>query len=185
MINGDFTSAKSLTEFYDQIRKCHEDAHGKDYVAVHDALTNLIAPKTTYRELGVNQGATAAAVLLKKPVLSILIDRDLSNWKPYAKLFMDFALENEIALESLSQSSLDIRSVRRCDVLYIDTTHRPDVLARELEMHHGSVSKHIVCHDTEAKLSLFTEIERFCNLYPWKVVERNRTNVGYTILEKI
>ena len=64
MITVDLTHTKTLKDFYSEIKSAHQKAHGDLYVAHHDKMVELAAECVSYRELGVMQGATAAAVVL-------------------------------------------------------------------------------------------------------------------------
>ena len=52
MINAELDYVKTLPEFYTEIRKQHEEAHGHDYCWQHDAMQECMKVCDTYRELG-------------------------------------------------------------------------------------------------------------------------------------
>ena len=87
MITVDLTHTKTLKDFYSEIKSAHQKAHGDLYVAHHDKMVELAAECVSYRELGVMQGATDAAVVLAGIRDIHLIDINMSRFKPYKHLF--------------------------------------------------------------------------------------------------
>jgi len=184
MISGDFTHCKDLNQFYYEIRNLHEEAHGDDYCNVHSALRGLVGRNTTYREFGVNQGATAAAVMLKNPKSMTICDIHLDRWLPYKHLFCEYAEENNISFSFINGSSIDEKNAGTADVTYIDTMHQPHHLSRELNLHSKHTNRFIVCHDTYSISSLQKVIEEFTKKNEWNIFYYNKSSVGYTVLMK-
>ena len=186
MYTGNITHAKTLAEFYHELRGLQEKHSGDHYCAVHDALTGLMEDCKIYKELGVKQGTTLAAVMLTNPKLILAIDRSLDDYKPYKKLFETYATENNIKFDIKETDSTSfISTAISCDLLFIDTQHVYSQLKKELNAHHAFVNKYIVMHDTHAKPEMLKAIEQFVEKNKkWKIKEINKQNVGYTVLEK-
>ena len=60
MINAELGHVKTLEEFYSEIRRQQEEAHGDDYCEQHDAIKKYMKYCDSYKELGTHQGGTAA-----------------------------------------------------------------------------------------------------------------------------
>lgn len=92
-------------------------------------------------------------------------------------------------------SSLDVE-IEETDVLFIDTLHTYTQLTKELDLHHGSVRKHIALHDTDffgyqgedgSHPGLYDAAIEFLLKHPgeWKMLEHHRNCNGLMILERI
>ena len=190
MIVAKLGHVKTLEEFYSEIRRQQEEAHGNDYCEQHDALVRLLTKEgcTTYKELGTNQGATAAAAMLCNPKEIELIDIDMRRYKQFLKpLAEKYCAENNIKLTVKEISSTDIGSLGISpDVLLIDSYHTPQHMRKELILHQHTVKKYMVFHDTTVQQSLYDTIAGFCSdTKVWEIVERGTTNVGYTVIKRI
>ena len=193
MIQANVQHCKTLEDFYTSIRAQQEAAHGKDYCGHHDAIKRLIQENelTSYKELGTHQGATAAAALLSKMIRrACLIDIKFDIFEPQEPLFDTFCQTNGIELnckciDSSSPQSLD---GKRYDIMLIDSLHKPAHMKKELAVHSETVNHFIVAHDTSKPSdSLFHALKDFVasNHKKWSILERNTTNVGYTILKRV
>jgi hypothetical protein len=170
--------ATSLEDFYAQIRSEHEKAHGKSYVAVHDAIQKLV-PNERYIELGINQGATLAGACLHNPKSVHAYDLNLSNFKPYKHHFEGLAFD----FKAIEASSTDESIVHECDVLYIDTIHVWTYLSKELNLWSPYVTKYIACHDTHAKQDMRKGIDNWLTKNTdWELIEHNTQSVGYSVI---
>jgi|LWDU01.1.fsa_nt_gi hypothetical protein len=190
MINAELSHVKTLPEFYTEIRKQHEQAHGHDYCWQHDAMQKLMKHCDTYKELGTHQGASAAAACLTKPKSVSLVDISFEKWRPFESIFRDYCAEHNITLNVQEVSSIARETTGPVDLLLIDSNHQPAHLQQELALHVGHVSKYIVLHDTSrlfGKLDdrLWQVANAFVNggINPWIVKERCTDNVGYTVLQ--
>lgn len=189
MINAKLDHVKTLPEFYVEIRRQHEDAHGSEYCWQHDAMQKLMVSCKSYKELGTHQGASAAAACLTAPRSVTLVDISFEKWRPFEHLFRDYCDENKIKLEVNEISSTDPASVSPVDLLLIDSNHQPAHLQRELQMHAHLVQKYIVLHDTSRLFGkeddrLWQVANQFVTngINPWIIQERCTENVGYTVL---
>lgn len=190
MINAELSHVKTLSEFYTEIRKQHEQAHGHDYCWQHDAMQKLMKDCGTYKELGTHQGASAAAACLTNPKSVTLVDISFEKWRPFESIFSEYCAEHDIAFGVMETSSIDRATTSPVDLLLIDSNHQPAHLQRELELHTPSVKKYIVLHDTSrlfGKLDdrLWQVANNFVNggINPWIIKERCTDNVGYTVLQ--
>lgn len=188
MINSKVEHCKTLEEFYEEIRRQQEEAHGEDYCAQHLALQKLMKECRSYRELGTHQGGTAACAMLCNPSTVDLVDISLEKYNKSKHLFEEYAERNNIRLRTHEMSSTDQKSRGPCDLLLIDSLHHPNHLNKELHVHADYVRKYIILHDTEVlhgkpNTALYQVAEQFCGqINPWVIKERNRKNVGYTVL---
>ena len=74
-------------------------------------------------------------------------------------------------------------------MLVIDSLHHPNHMIQELRLHQININKYIIAHDTsilhgKTDSRLYDCLQTFCLDYPWKIIERNEQNVGYTVLKK-
>jgi cephalosporin hydroxylase len=184
MITVNLTHIKTLKDFYSEIRSAHKKAHGDLYVAHHDKMMELATECTSYRELGVNQGATAAAVVLAGIRDIHLIDINMSRFKPYQPLFESHIdTFNIVAESSIKNNPLNDRPV---DMLLIDSLHTANHVKAELRIHAPSVNKYIFFHDTHAHKSLRQVVDNFVKDNPqWKLIEHFNQNVGYSLIGKV
>ena len=175
---------ESVKHFHDEIRECHEKAHGKAYTAQHDAIIKYGSECETYRELGIMQGATAAAAVVAGFKDLHLIDIDLKNFNEFKPIFEKENIKMKVdGKSSLSYRSEDLPEV---DFLLIDSLHVPGHLKQELKIHAPRVKKYILFHDTFSKTSLHKEVLFYIKTRPqWEVVEYYEKNVGYTLIKRI
>lgn len=185
MIRLKKTNFKDLQEFYETIRSCHENAHGKEYTAQHDVIKLKASECQTYRELGIMQGATAAAAALAGYEKLHLIDIDIKSFLPFKQYFskanINFKLENK------SSISFNSDQLEKVDFLLIDSFHQSGHLRKELSIHASRVNKYILFHDTFTKKELQSVIDKFVkdNYTEWALVEYYQENVGYTLIKRI
>lgn len=153
MYNGDFTNNDSLESFFEDVKDRYVKHHPKGY----NAYLNYILGCThgrTYREFGVNQGASMAAAVLGGASVAEGFDLDLSNLAPHRHLFGEWASFRE-------GNSLEVSPVE-VDVLLLDTVHKPEHLREELAVH-GPLARIIIVHDTMSKQKLRPVVEAFAS----------------------
>jgi len=190
MINSELGHVKTLDEFNSEIRRQQEEAHGEHYCAIHDAIKKYMEECDSYMELGTHQGGTASTALLCNPKLVQLVDIDLSRYQKFLQPIAEqYCVDNNIELFPLQESSISIKSTKRVDMLVIDSLHHPNHMIQELRLHQINVAKYIIAHDTSVLHGrkdnrLYDCMQTFCFDYPWRVVERNEQNVGYTVLKR-
>ena len=184
MITVNLTHIKTLKDFYSEIRSAHKKAHGDLYVAHHDKMMELATECTSYRELGVNQGATAAAVVLAGIRDIHLIDINMSKFEPYKHLFESHVdTFNVVAESSIKNNPLNDRPV---DMLLIDSLHNASHVKDELRVHAPSVKKYILFHDTNSINAIRKVVDNFVKDNPqWKLIEHFSQNVGYSLIGKV
>jgi len=183
MIRLKETKFTDLEQFYSQIKHTHEEAHGKDYTAQHDVIKDKAAECETYRELGIMQGATAAAAALAGYKSLHLIDIDPKPFQPYEYLFKDYNYK----ITKKSSTEFKPEELEPVDFLLIDSLHIPSHLRNELKIHPQRVNKYILFHDTFTKKQLQNEIDFFVkkNYKEWELVKYYQKNVGYTLIKRI
>lgn len=185
MIKADLSHCTTLQQFYDEIVAAQKEAHGEDYTSHHADLISLMKDCSSYKELGVNQGATAAAVLLQAPKYVELIDINLDNFNEYRALFEQFAQENDVYLSTIKLSSTDPNlKITECDMLFVDSLHDISHIEQELKLHSPKTNKYIVIHDTGDRPINHVAA---CNvLYPlgWKERKYHKTGYGHSIFTR-
>ena len=190
MINAELGHVTTVEEFNTSIREQQEKAHGADYCAIHDAIRKYMAECNSYMELGTHQGGTASVALMCKPKTVCLVDIDTSRYNKFlAPIATKYCAENNINLDVRNVSSHSLASVNTTDMLVIDSYHHPMHMQKELELHGHGVRKYILAHDTSVingkqNDSLFRCMKDWGEKNGWKVIERGKTNVGYTVLGK-
>ena len=190
MINSELGHVTTMEEFYSEIVRQQEEAHGEHYCAMHDEIRKYMKECDSYIELGTHQGGTAAAAALCKPEQIQLVDKDMSRYKKFLQpIFEQYCKENNIRNYVLEEDSTSIKSTKRSDMLMIDSLHHPDHMIKELRLHSPIINKYIIAHDTSMlhgknDSRLYDCLQVFCLDYPWEVVERNTDNVGYTVLKR-
>lgn len=173
----------SLSDFYTAIKKCHEDAHGVEYTAQHNVIQDKASECETYRELGIMQGATAAAAALAGYKSLDLIDIDVKPFRTYEYLFEDY----EYTLTARSSIDYTPEDLDPVDFLLIDSRHVSSHLEKELKIHAQRVNKYILFHDTFSIKSLQNTISQFLvlNYKEWELETYYQENVGYTLIKRI
>lgn len=195
MLTADLKKVKSVDEFYVEIRSQQEAYHGADYCAMHNAIRRYMKDCKSYKELGTHQGGSASAAMSckHKPEYMELVDinHEKYRWK-LKSLAEPYCKEHGIELVVKEADSTSINSIsdRDIDMLVIDSLHIRSHMEKELSLHGPYIQKYIIAHDTticqdRPKDALYRCLSDFCDNNPrWKIVERGKTNVGYTVLKK-
>jgi cephalosporin hydroxylase len=191
MINSKVDHCETLEEFYEEIRRQQEEAHGDKYCEQHDIIKQLLWDECeTYKELGTHQGGTAACALMQKPKKVDLVDISMEKYNKSKHLFEAYCEKHDIEFVVREMDSTSPRSVSRTDLLVIDSLHHPNHLIKELNLHTQYVAKYIVCHDTarlhgKANDALYQVLKQFvAQLNPWEIVDHRTDNVGVTVLKR-
>jgi len=177
---------KTLKQFHKEIYKQQEENHKEHYCAVHDAIVKYwnLGKCKSYMELGVHQGGTASNILLQKPKKVVLVDKNLDLYREYLEpIAIHYCDQNDIDLKTKECESIDLYAMEvECDMLFIDSYHKPDYMIQELSTHAHNTKKYIIAHDTYSVKSLHECLENFAMKNKWEVLEYNKKNVGYTVL---
>ena len=188
MIRADFSHNKpaTLEQFHTEITQLQMNAHGEAYCAHHHAIRRYINELgcTSYKELGVFQGATAANACLIPEIKKItLVDMNLDPFKEFIDLFETFCEKEEKELDLREMSSLDQRSISDADLLFIDSYHQVKHLRSELRLHSESIAKGIVFHDIN-KHNLLSGVKQFVteNRHLWSIREVFKENTGFAVI---
>lgn len=176
--------ASCLEDYYVQLYELHSDAHGEQYMLVHNEIKSLMEECHSYTEFGINQGATLACALLTKPTVVRAYDITLDWYRRAEELFNAYAEENQINYRVQERDSLSVK-IQPVDLLYIDTRHIYRQLIKELNLHAKYVNKYIVCHDTTTGNRLDEAIEEFVSENEeWTIEKICRESVGYTTIKR-
>ena len=178
--------ADTLEEYYTKLCKLQSDAHGEDYLLVHDEIRSCLSGCFSYTEFGINQGATlAAAMLTLDPVDVSAYDIKLGWYSEAAELFDDYAVEWLIDFNVTETDTLDC-TIDPVDVLYIDTLHKKDHLLAELALHADKVRRYIIFHDTTYAPGLKQAVLQFVGAGDeWRVVTECTDSVGFMTIERV
>ncbi len=180
---GNLISAKidadTLEEYYAKLCKLQSDAHGADYMLVHDEIKNRLQGCDSYTEFGINQGATLASAMLGNPARVRAYDIKLGWYTQAAHLFQQYAAEHSIDY-AVTESDTLICTIDPVDVLYIDTRHKQNHLTEELSIHGDKVNRFIIFHDTFAQPRLKKSVLQYvAENKVWGVVTECNDNVGF------
>jgi len=187
MITADLRNITALSEFTQRIRDIQEEAHGEGYCDIHDGIVKCMENSSSYKELGVNQGGTAAAALMTNPERIELIDLTMKRFDEYlGPIAREYCEKNNISLTTLEMDSTSKNAVTDSfDVLLIDSYHKPDHLRKEMNLHKDYINKYMIFHDTNIiSNGLKMAIISFTNNNPWKIVEDNQRSNGYMVIER-
>lgn len=190
MINVNLSHVKNVAEFYKDIRAGQEAEHGKDYCAQHDAIRKYFKLGygcTSYKELGVHQGGTAANAMLMGAKYIELVDISMVKYNKYLRpLAAKHCKDNDIDLVIREADSTGLGSIGKAvDMMLIDSVHKWFHTEKELTLHANNVKKYIVFHDTATCHDIANGVEHWCETKPWKIIEIGKANVGYTVIERI
>lgn len=183
MLTAVLENILTLEDFYKSIRSQQEEYHGKEYCAHHDAITKYAKDCKSYKELGTHQGATAAAACFAGFESVTLVDHNHYKLNPNKIVFESYCGAHDIDLTVMESDSTHSRTVSDVDMLLIDSRHTYQHCKKELKVHHKSVKKYILFHDTAAKLDLKRAVDEFLNGHDeWELLEQYDKNVGYTVI---
>jgi len=183
----DFTIAESVTslsEYYSKIYDLHATAHQPEYMLVHKEIQDRLAECDSYTELGVNQGATLAAAMLKNPKKVRAYDIKLDPYNHARHLFNQYAVDHSIDYTIYESDTLSC-ILDPVDLLYIDTLHRYEHLTKELARHGDKATKYIIFHDTAAQQGLKKAVQEYVTAHSeWTIVNDCTINVGFMTIKR-
>ncbi len=214
MIKKDLTHCKDLDEFYREIRALHIKHHGRSYVDPHDDLMetakNLDVPmnEIVYRESGVFQGATVAAMASIGVKRMQLIDVQFRLFNQNKKYFKDCVLD----MHQCSSIKTPIKWKGRvfptatkavlnlppANIAYFDAMHVHEFVLEELQTHAPSVTDYMFIHDTyqmrnkdDKQFHVDKQLHKAAKIFveqsngEWVVNYYHQVNCGYTKLKRI
>lgn len=174
--------ASTLAEYYDKLCALQSNAHGSDYMLVHDEIKRRLRGCHSYTEFGINQGATLAAALLEVPRMVRAYDIKLGWYKEAAHLFDAYSDERGVDYAATESNTLDC-IIDPVDVLYIDTLHEYEHLAQELARHGDKARRFIIFHDTRTQPGLKRAVQEYAK-GGWSIVTDCDINVGFMTIER-
>jgi len=139
-------------------------------------------------EMGVRSVLSTWGWLASAPK-SKLISYDLYNpsrWGGNIKEVEETAKAYGLNFEFIEANVLEI-DIEKTDLLFIDTVHKPEWLAKELMLHQSHTKKYIVMHDTVTNnANLHQVIKAFTQINKrWEIIEYCTLSVGYTVIKRI
>lgn len=191
MINSQLGHVRTLEEFNSEIRRQQEQAHGADYCNIHDAIKKYMVNCNSYMELGTHQGGTASAAMLCQPQKIVLVDVDFSKYRKFLEpIAIKYCEQHKIDFRVVETDSTSLAAFNMTDMLVIDSLHTPQHMMRELNFHGLNTRKYIIAHDTSVingrpDESLFSCMKRYGDTNGWTIVEREVSNVGYTVMKRV
>lgn len=177
----------NLEEYYSELYRLQAEAHGADYMLVHDEIREKIQGCESYTELGVNQGTTLAIPLLHNTPTVNGYDISLKPYNFARHHFEQYAKENNINFTAHEADTLKC-VIQPTDVLYIDTVHQYNHLTKELARHSEQAKKYIIFHDTiisQSRPNLKQAVLDFVkNNTMWEIVIDCQKSVGFMTIKR-
>jgi len=187
---SDWTIAErvnSLEEYSKTLYDAQAEAHGDDYMLVHDEIRKYVSECDSYTELGVNQGTTLATVILEGIKKVRAYDIKLDAYNPAKKFFEAYTNDNGIDYKIFEENTHKC-VIDKTDLMFIDTVHRYPHLTKELRLHGHKVQKYIVFHDTEisqGKPSLRIAVQEYVTKNPeWEIITDCKVDVGFMTIKR-
>jgi Cephalosporin hydroxylase len=162
-----------------------------------ETLTRLGTECPIIAEFGSFYGVSSIALLTSKPKKFISVDIKHTD---FMINLTKLRLSTELVL--LNKNTLDVK-LEEVDLLFIDSFHTYSQIKEELRLHHASVKKYIIMHDTTIfefsdekniynlpvipndKKGLWPAIREFLQEHhEWEVAERYVHNMGLTVLRR-
>ena len=193
MINAELGHVKTIPEFYTEIRKQQEEAHGEHYCQMHEAIKEMweAGNCTEYMELGTHQGGTASLAFQLPNIKKVqLVDIDMSRYRKFlSPLAYKWCAEKNIELVLKELDSRSLGAIGRCDLLVIDSVHNYGFMQKELEIHGHNVRKFIIAHDTAELMGrkddqLYRCLTEYAEKNNWKVLMQGVDGPGFTVIGK-
>jgi len=176
--------ATTLREYYAKLCTLQSNAHGYDYMLVHDEIRRRLHDCDSYTEFGINQGATLAAAMLEDIATVRAYDIRLGWYTQAAGLFKQYAAGHGIDYKVTESDTLDC-VIDLVDVLYIDTLHKYDHLTKELAIHGDKANRFIIFHDTFVRPELKRAVRQYVNTHDeWTIVTECDISVGFMTIER-
>jgi hypothetical protein len=179
MINAKFDNVKTVLKFHKQIVEQQEEAHGKHYCQMHQAIKRFWS-----------EGECKKYMELPTPKKITLIDIDMTKYNSVLKPIAEKHCQRQgIELDVRETSSTGFASVEDADLLVIDSVHKAGWMQQELDLHGKNVRKYIVAHDTKR---LFDQVDEQLHhtLVQWGnrngfiLVDRGEASAGYTVIAR-
>lgn len=182
----DYSTCRSLTDFKEITLNELGAAHGYEYVEYLRVLPKYLANCSSYRELGTNQGGSAAIAVLENLDYYELVDISFSNFNQSRHLFDSYFISNQLTVILHENSSLDINTEVTTDFLLVDSVHKYKHIMQEVQKFAPLTKKYIMFHDTNNIPQVRRAVDDFLrNTKCWEEIEHYPVNAGYTVLKRI
>jgi len=150
-----------------------------------ETLHRLACKCQTITEFGVRTGNSTTAFLAAEP--RRLTSVDIMPCPVIVELQKLVGPETNFVFYQANSAEIDIEPT---DLLFIDSDHSYDHLARELTRHAPKVSKYIALHDTHPvcgshETSMWKAIGELIAAGEFRIIEHFTNNYGLTILERL
>jgi len=122
--------------------------------------------------------------MLENPATVRAYDIKLGWYTQAADLFTQYAADCAIDYRATESDTLDC-VIDPVDVLYIDTLHKYDHLAKELAIHGSKATRFIIFHDTHAQHELKRAVRQYVMANEdWFIVTECDASVGFMTIER-
>lgn len=154
-----------------------------------DTLKELASEcKHHVTEFGFRYGTSFTALLMGKPKVAVSYDISVPEWAD--KLIE--TIKGNTDAKVINGNTLEI-TIKPTELLFIDTLHTYEQLAKELNLHAHLVDKYLVFHDTETfgiksedgtTPGLMQAIDELLLKDQWKLEKHYPNNNGLTVLKR-
>jgi len=181
---------KKLSDLYKKVKN-GEDGFNVDSVKPHfDKFIYYASQCRTVTEFGVETACSTVAFLVSDCKKVYSYDVILT---PNARLVKQIADESNKFFRLYEKDNLKV-TIKKTDMLFIDTDHWYGQIKAELAHHHSRVKKWILMHDTETfgivnpfdgRPRMKAAIYEFLEEHPeWQIKEHIEVGHGLTVLER-
>jgi len=186
MYQVNYNTCNNIEEHYNTSLIELAKGYVPEYVKYLPHIREYMQECNSYRELGTNQGASASAVVLENVPFVQLIDKSFSRFRPWKHYFDSYAEANNIVLNLVESSSLEVNVTRDTDFLFVDSVHKYNHVLEELRLYSPFVNKYIMIHDTVGYPGVGKAVDDFVSkTIEWKLsFHYDHPKAGYTVLEK-
>ncbi len=186
MVTINYSSCNNLKEFYELALRELAIAHGDEYLIYLQVIPGYLKKCSSYRELGTNQGGSAAAALFENLEYYELIDISFKLYNNSKHLFDGYIASNQLQVALHEGDSLSANTNKETDFLLVDSKHSYAHVTRELQRFAPVTKKYIMIHDTTLQPAVYKAVQDFiAQNDDWVEVEHCVLNVGYAVIEHI
>jgi cephalosporin hydroxylase len=181
----DYSNCQDLNSFVDKTLTGLSKIYWLEYPKYIRQLDKFLNDCSSYRELGTNQGGSAAFALTKKLKYYELIDLSFKNFNPHKIHFDKYCKDNNLSIIYHEISSLELKTNIKTDFLLIDSVHKFKHVIQEIKIYEPLTNKYIMFHDTVhckgVKKAIATFLKENSN---WYIVDQQLVTPGYIVIKR-
>lgn len=186
MRSVNYTECKNLEEMSAQTIAGLSEVYDYEFPEYLRKMPSYLKMCSSYRELGTNQGGSAAIALLENLEYYEFIDKGFSNYRKQKHLFDNYLEHKHVKVTMHEMSSLAVDTTIVTDFLLVDSVHKYKHVKKEIEIYAPLTSKYIMFHDTNGIPEVYVAVKEFLDTTKeWKQIEHYDKGAGYTILKKV